>query len=263
MNNAYWLVKAYKRKPKNIWNAQRTRFFILSLRSMEKVEIDLIIPYYNPPEGWEAKLIEKVHTLEREFHLDVHVILVDDGTCFLTEDAKYQSDMYLRKQLINIQITRHITNQGKGSALRTGLKLSNRSIIIMSDVTFPYVLQNIHGLVQLINDDVDVVLAKRQTNYYMKLTFLRLITSITISLILKCLLGKNFVHVQAGLKGLSNRGKSVYLNTRKPGYLADFEFAFLCKNEETLRVKRIECQLSEDYVPSIYGLKKALKNVKI
>lgn len=71
-----------------------------------------IIPVYNHPQH----LVELVEYFQR---LNIFVIMVDDGSC--AETAHVIDDIWQQKQN-EMTCIRHPYNQGKGAAIKTGIK---------------------------------------------------------------------------------------------------------------------------------------------
>lgn len=94
------------------------------------MKLSLIIPIYN-----EEKLIKEVLRRVRQLPLDKEIILVDDasidGTHRILEQevAEHPEDTILLT---------HKENQGKGAAIRTGLKHATGDIIIIQDADLEY-----------------------------------------------------------------------------------------------------------------------------
>ena len=150
--------------------------------------------------------------------------------------------------------------KGKGAAIRTGLLESKRKILVISDVGFPYELKNIASMVTMIDDNNDVVLCSRKSEYYNRLKLLRRWVSKGFCKFCKIFLGPEKAHIQAGLKVMNKNGRMIYLKTKKPGYLADFEFGLLLNKNPEIKVTSLEVDLDKEYKPSIYKGSKLLKS---
>ena len=116
-------------------------------------KISVLIPVYNEVNS----LLELVKRVEEvDFGLEKEIILVDDCSTDGTKD--------LYSQLPH-KVLYHDFNQGKGAALRTGLKEASGDIIIIQDADLEYNPKDYIPLVELIkNDDCDVVYGSRFLN---------------------------------------------------------------------------------------------------
>lgn len=115
---------------------------------MEKISI--LIPVYNEKDSL-LELLKRVESVD--FGLEKEIILVDD---FSTDGTK---DLYSQ---IPHRILYHEVNQGKGAALRTGLKEATGDIIIIQDADLEYNPEDYIPLVEHIkNDEADVVYGSR------------------------------------------------------------------------------------------------------
>ncbi len=117
------------------------------------MKLSIVVPVYNE-KNTILKIIEKVKALD----IEKEIIIVDDcstdGTCELLKeklDGKY-----------SVRIFYHITNQGKGSALRTGFKNVKGEIITIQDADLEYEPEELKDLIKPITDGfADVVYGSR------------------------------------------------------------------------------------------------------
>jgi len=88
------------------------------------MKLSVIIPVYNEKETI-AEIIQKVESTPFE----KEIIIIDDGS----KDGTQNYLTSIKGQKENIQIFFHEINQGKGAAIRTGLKFAAGEIIIIQD----------------------------------------------------------------------------------------------------------------------------------
>ena len=113
-------------------------------------KISILIPVYNEKDSL-LELLKRVESVD--FGLEKEIILVDD---FSTDGTK---ELYSQ---IPHKILYHEVNQGKGAALRTGLKEASGDIIIIQDADLEYNPEDYLPLVEHIkNDEADVVYGSR------------------------------------------------------------------------------------------------------
>jgi len=120
------------------------------------MKLSVIIPAYNE-EKTIAEIIRRVQAVE----LDKEIIVVDDASTdrtglILREIAGKQSGNDFR-------IFRHEANQGKGSAIRTGLKEAVGDLVVIQDADLEYDPQDYHLLVRpIVEGRADVVYGSRE-----------------------------------------------------------------------------------------------------
>ena len=156
---------------------------------MEKITI--LIPVYNEKKSL-LELLKKVE--EIDFNLEKEIILIDD---FSTDGTKELYDN------INHKVLYHEYNQGKGAALRTGIKEATGDIIIIQDADLEYNPNDYRPLVDLIkNNEADVVYGsrfadKRNSGKFLLLSF---IANKTLTLLTNILFGAKLTDMETCYK---------------------------------------------------------------
>ena len=108
----------------------------------------------------EATLTEVVgRVLQSKIpNLEFELIIVDDAS----EDRSYEIAQTLAGQFKEIVLERHSVNQGKGAALRTGLKRATGEIVLIQDADLEYNPAEYPTLIEpILNGDADVVYGSR------------------------------------------------------------------------------------------------------
>jgi len=111
--------------------------------------LSIIIPVYNE-ERTIAKILEKVENVK--LRLNKEIIIVDDGS---TDNSKEIIENYLKKRKPNKKLSYKFktkSNEGKGSAIKLGMKQATGDIIMIQDADLEYDPKDYPKLLKLILD---------------------------------------------------------------------------------------------------------------
>ena len=186
--------------------------------------VDIILPAYNPLTGWELNVIQRFQSLQKKLPgVQFHLIIVNDGSARMDETA---SAALIRQQIPDFQWITYRVNQGKGYALREGVRKSTSDYIVYTDIDWPYEEESMIGLINVLRKNADAVIGVRNEEYYKHLPPARQ----RISKLLKKI-NARYLHLkvddtQAGLKGFRKKIKDEFLKTTINRYLFDLEFIF-------------------------------------
>ena len=204
-------------------------------------ELDLILPVYNPPAGWEKIVIDRFLSLQTPVpDLSIKLILVDDGSIWPQEDSSRQR---LKNAVPNLQFVAYPENRGKGFALRTGVRQSEGDFIVYTDIDFPYTEESMVNLIRRLTENADVVIGTRNEDYYAQIPSTRKRISILLRKVNARLLRLRVNDTQAGLKGFRKSVKEIFLSTTIDRYLFDLEFIYLLSRKKNLTVTGIPVTL--------------------
>lgn len=110
------------------------------------MKISVIIPTYNE----EENIKKVVHSVD-QIKLNKEIIVVDDGS----SDSTWKRVLELK--LPNLITVRHDKNQGKGAAIRTGVRKASGDIVLIQDADFEYNPEDYYALVKPIQNGTAAV----------------------------------------------------------------------------------------------------------
>ncbi len=114
--------------------------------------LSVIIPVYN-----EQKTLPEIVRRVQSIALAKEIILVDDGSHDGTQDA-----LESLRGTDGIRVFCHEQNQGKGAAIRTGMRHAAGDIVLLQDADLEYDPADVPNLIQpILNGAADVVLGSR------------------------------------------------------------------------------------------------------
>ncbi len=207
------------------------------------MKISLILPVYNPAEGWAEIVLAKSKELKALYpDIDFETIVVNDGSV----NSNF-TDGKNKIQAASVKLIEYTPNKGKGEALRTGVRASAGDLVIYTDIDFPYTIESMSGIIEsLILEKKDVVIGVKDQSYYDHVPTLRRFISRVFRYCVRICLRIPTDDTQCGLKGFDQKGKNVFLKTTIDRYLFDLEFIFLASRDRNISIKTQEIKLRED-----------------
>ena len=119
---------------------------------IRRMNITVLIPVYN-----EINTIEEILTRVQAMDVATEILIVDDGSQDGTVDFLKKMDDH-----DGINILYHERNQGKGAAVRTGIKAAQGNIILIQDADLEYDPRDYPNLLQPLEEGLaDVVYGSR------------------------------------------------------------------------------------------------------
>lgn len=187
--------------------------------------------------------IQSSKAIENILNVDsINWILVNDGS---TRKITIKEVNKIFSGVSNFQYFNLETNRGKGFATRFGAKQSHSEYIIYTDIDFPYIDENLVSVVASLRSGSDLVIATRNQKYYEQISSTRAWISKKFRSVVKIMFNIPTTDTQAGLKGLSPKGKEALLDTTIDRYLFDLELVKLCAKRK-LKITEIEATLKHD-----------------
>ena len=185
---------------------------------MMETDIDLILPVYNPDEGWELTVVSKYKELEVLWkHADIHLYVINYGS-------------------------------------ERGFEKVVTDYILYTDHDFPYTLDSMSRVLEMLQRGVDVVVSTRDKAYYDCLPFSRRLISRFVRGCNRYLLRMNYSDTQAGLKGFNRKGRFIFLSTCIDTYLFDLEFVYKACHHPALVIEEIPVKLREAVCFPVFGI---------
>lgn len=122
-------------------------------------KLTIIIPAYNESKTIQL-LLNKVKNVELINNIHKEIIIVNDCS---TDDTENTIQNYmLLNPLLDIQLLNHNINQGKGSALHTGIAKASGDFIVIQDADLEYDPEEYNILLKpILNGFADVVYGSR------------------------------------------------------------------------------------------------------
>jgi glycosyltransferase involved in cell wall biosynthesis len=214
---------------------------------MHDHQLDIVLPCYNPIEGWAQNIVTTVSSLSRQLPgVALNVYLVNDGS---QKGVQEQDLALLQEKLPALNYIHYQQNQGKGFALRAGVQQTTAALCIYTDIDFPYTEESFLKIYQsLLSAESDIVVGARDEEYYANVPATRVKISKTLRFFTRKMLSLPVNDTQAGLKGFNRRGREVFLKTTINRYLFDLEFLFEAAKVPGMRIKPIKVALKPGIV---------------
>ena len=207
--------------------------------------IDIILPCYNPMQGWEQRIMNADLQLKAATKTTIRWIIVDDGSKESPEPAIQK----LTSANIELLFVSHGINKGKGQALRSGLGNAKAPYIIYTDIDLPYTLDSMVAVINAL-EEFDVVIGTRNKSYHNKIPKGRLLVSKLVMLVNRVIMRLPTSDTQGGLKGLRSSAVPHFLNTTINRYLIDIDFIKRVHRDPTLKIGMQEVSTIEHYATS-------------
>lgn len=117
------------------------------------MKLSVIVPVFN-----EEKTIKEIIKRVKKVKFQKEIIVVDDGS---TDKTKQ-----IVRSIRNIKLVEHKKNLGKGTAVRTGIKIAKGDIILIQDADLEYDPNDYEKLIKpIVSGKTKVVYGSRLKNY--------------------------------------------------------------------------------------------------
>lgn len=122
--------------------------------------ISVVLPVFEEEAQIEALLEDVVATLNSQAE-DFEVVVVDDGS---GDDTFEVLKAVHAKHPVSVRVARHLRNRGNGAALRTGIRLARKDIVVTMDADGQHSPEDIGRLLERI-PPYDLVIGARTGDY--------------------------------------------------------------------------------------------------
>ena len=163
------------------------------------MRLDILIPVYEPIDGWAEDLIVQYRILLSRLPESVktQLIIVNDGS---KKNIEKDGD-YIKSIIPETLWISYPENHGKGYALREAARHSDGDIIMYTDYDFPYTFGSMARMIEkLLTSEADAVVGNRDDSYYAHISPRRRRISIFLKSVNRILFSLPTNDTQCGLK---------------------------------------------------------------
>ena len=200
---------------------------------------------------WEAALALRFKTFQEAIadSSDItRLVVVNDGSARNATELNFNR---LRQILPEVEIVSYPENRGKGYALRQGVAASSADYYLVTDTDFPYTIESMCRVVQVLQAAGGIAAGNRDTAYYDRVPPFRRWLSRALRWLLRNVLRQPIGDSQCGLKAFDQNGRSVFLETTIDRFLFDLEFLMLANGR--VKVTPVPVQLRDGVIFSKVG----------
>ncbi len=181
--------------------------------------LSIIIPVHNE-ERFISETLGRI--FETHFPVDIEVIVVDDGSTDGT--AEILASLTDKYKFI---LTRHETNLGKGSALRTGFNMAHGDLVVIQDADLEYHPFDILKMLEVVDiKEMIAIYGDRRAIKWPKYGYHYVLGSRLMTATFNLLYKQNVRDLYTGYK-LFRRADIIKMNLQSVGF--EFEAEVSCK----------------------------------
>ncbi len=214
---------------------------------MNSPSLDIVLPCYNPIEGWSTTVVNVLRELQERLPLVyIYPIIVNDGS----QSGIDASDITLIQEYFpQLTYLQNTQNMGKGYTLRKGVNAAQHELCIYTDIDFPYSLESLLSVYrELAEGKADIAVGIKDSAYYEHLPDSRVRISKGLRWLARNFLKISITDTQCGLKGFNRKGRNIFLATTINRYLCDLEFIYLADRKKEIVMNPVIVKLKEGVV---------------
>jgi len=201
----------------------------------ESLEHSLIIPFYKSA-SYLAGTLERAFAWGEGTGESFEVLAVDDGS----PDSTWEALLEFRKKFpdLPLSLLKHEKNQGKGMAVRTGVRAARGKFVYFTDADLTYPLESLDALAAALKDGADMAIGCRthpESRYlvspaFFPILFRRHLSGRIFNLLVRLLVVPGIHDTQAGIKGFRKASaKRIFAMGRLNRFSFDVELLFLAR----------------------------------
>lgn len=185
------------------------------------MKLSIIIPVHNEEKSIE-KILEKIFSID--FSCEKEVIIINDGSDDNTEKILSQ---LIKKH--DFKLLEHKNNLGKGTAIKTGLKIINSDLVIIQDADLEYDPNDIPILLNNMTNELSAVYGKRGYNKWPQRSFYYVLGAKILTHMINILYDENLTDTYTGYKlfNINKIGIDLLRNLQSTGF--EFEAEITCR----------------------------------
>ena len=205
-------------------------------------ECTLLVPAYNPSEGWELAFLEGYTNFCKAIDANIPVTLINDGS---SNDISAGVSFLQEKIGKEFNYLSYPKNRGKGGALKFGAENSYASCIMFTDIDFPDRVESMKAVWLTSSKQPGIITGYREKEYYSDVSNWRTFLSKGLRILNKSILSLPVNDTQCGLKAFDNGVKEILLQCETDRFLIDLEL-LLAVNKKAIPITPVPVRLRED-----------------
>jgi dolichyl-phosphate beta-glucosyltransferase len=225
-----------------------------------KPTLSIILPSYNNAASLANQLPLLISYLRKK-RISYEIIIVDDGSTDQTVQ-KIESDLRRIKGLTLIQLK---TNQGKGAAVKKGMRKARGQFCIFTDCDIPFTFDAFDRFIYYLKiKEFDVVVGDRTlagSSYFKQIPIIRKIGSDVFSFLAGRFVAGGYFDTQCGMKGFrASVARDIFSVTRIKRFAFDVEILYIAL-KRNYDIKRLPVTLRNNETSSVHVIRDGIRMI--